>query len=378
MKRLDGPVRKQMQSTIDKIVAGDPGTMAQTHPLIGPMKGWMATKGSRGHRVIHRPNADGGIHIGYVGLHEYDKAIQRLTSRTAGHYDTPEGHVTLYRGLHFGPMDDAERKHMHTDPVGYLQHEQPHHRSLGIHWTQDMDSAYHFAMGQDPHGNNDEDYSHYEDEDGSVHPGGMILEAHVPKHHIVEHGTKEWQDYADSDAIFHPDHPEAETTVRDSSSLHVHRIHTISHDQAKNAWAPPTVESHDVSLHKQATKTAGASQGALPWGRFQQALSTFPTHPDYHHQDRAAGRCVQAADAFVDHAGVGSRVTLMHATDGLHMDANAWPKTEGAAAVHTVARVPTERGDQAVDWTARQFDAGASVPHVEPWDDFASRWESHT
>jgi len=87
MKRLDGPVRKQMQTTIDKIIAGDPTTMAQTHPLTGVLKGWNATKGSRGHRVIHQPNAEGGIHIGYVGLHEYDKAIQRLTSRTTDPYD---------------------------------------------------------------------------------------------------------------------------------------------------------------------------------------------------------------------------------------------------------------------------------------------------
>lgn len=80
MKKLDGPVRKQMQATVDKIVAQDPATMAQTHPLTGPLKGWNATKGSRGHRVVHQPNPEtGGIHIGYVGLHEYDKAIQRLT-----------------------------------------------------------------------------------------------------------------------------------------------------------------------------------------------------------------------------------------------------------------------------------------------------------
>lgn len=79
LKRLDGPVRKQLLGTIDSLQSGDPTTLAQTHPLTGPMKGWYATKASRGHRIIHRPGDGGGTHIGYVGLHEYDKAIQRLT-----------------------------------------------------------------------------------------------------------------------------------------------------------------------------------------------------------------------------------------------------------------------------------------------------------
>lgn len=72
-------MQKQILGTVDDIVAGDPTTMAQSHPLTGVLKGWTATKASRGHRIVHRPNDSGGIHIGYVGLHEYEKAIQRLT-----------------------------------------------------------------------------------------------------------------------------------------------------------------------------------------------------------------------------------------------------------------------------------------------------------
>lgn len=70
-----------MQATIDKIVAGDQATMAQTHPLTGPLKGWNATKASRGYRIVHQTLSTGDIHVGYVGLHDYDKAIQRLTSK---------------------------------------------------------------------------------------------------------------------------------------------------------------------------------------------------------------------------------------------------------------------------------------------------------
>ncbi len=68
-----------MLDALDGLAAGHPTTLAQTHPLTGPMKGWYATKVSRGHRIIHQPTDGGGIHIGYVGLHEYGKAIQRLT-----------------------------------------------------------------------------------------------------------------------------------------------------------------------------------------------------------------------------------------------------------------------------------------------------------
>lgn len=84
LKRLDRPVQKQMLTTIDGIRNADPLTMSQTHPLRGSMKGWYATKASRGHRVVHRPTEDGGIHILYCGLHEYGKAEQRLGAHESG------------------------------------------------------------------------------------------------------------------------------------------------------------------------------------------------------------------------------------------------------------------------------------------------------
>lgn len=79
MKSLDKPVQKQIKDTIDSLARGDANTMAQTHPLTGPLKGWSATKASRGHRIVHKPSEDGGLFIGGVNLHEYDDLIRRLT-----------------------------------------------------------------------------------------------------------------------------------------------------------------------------------------------------------------------------------------------------------------------------------------------------------
>lgn len=79
MKSLDKPVQKQVRAALEGLARGDESVMAQTHALVGPLKGWSATKVSRGHRIVHQPNEDGGIHIGGVNLHEYDDLIRRLT-----------------------------------------------------------------------------------------------------------------------------------------------------------------------------------------------------------------------------------------------------------------------------------------------------------
>lgn len=79
LKALDKPVQKQIKGVIEALARGDQGL--QTHALTQKLSGWYSTKASRGHRVVHRPTDDGGIHVGYIGLHDYDKAIRRLTSR---------------------------------------------------------------------------------------------------------------------------------------------------------------------------------------------------------------------------------------------------------------------------------------------------------
>jgi hypothetical protein len=154
LKRLDGPVRKQMLATIDKIAAGDQATLAQTHPLEGTMKGWSATKASRGHRVIHRPNADGGLHIGYVGLHEYGKAIQRLTAKTPrfqyrwvnhGEYTQARQDGHFQRGIN-ATADAPDDRYMAGDSM-LLRF--PHNE----HWQakdDGYDATYHRAVSRVP------------------------------------------------------------------------------------------------------------------------------------------------------------------------------------------------------------------------------------
>lgn len=73
--------QRMIRDAMDRLAAGDP--TLDTHPLTLKLKGWYATKASRGHRIVHQPDGNGGIYVGYVGLHDYDKAINRLTSSLA-------------------------------------------------------------------------------------------------------------------------------------------------------------------------------------------------------------------------------------------------------------------------------------------------------
>jgi GNAT superfamily N-acetyltransferase/mRNA-degrading endonuclease RelE of RelBE toxin-antitoxin system len=77
LRALDKPVQKQILGVVDSLAAGDPNL--QTHALTQKLSGWYSTKASRGHRIVHRSTDDGGIHVGYIGLHDYDRAIRRLT-----------------------------------------------------------------------------------------------------------------------------------------------------------------------------------------------------------------------------------------------------------------------------------------------------------
>lgn len=87
LKALDKPVQKQIMAVVDDL-ANDRDT--QTHALTMALKGWYATKASRGHRIVHRRTDEGGIHVGYIGLHEYDKAIRRLTNKQSVRQVPPE------------------------------------------------------------------------------------------------------------------------------------------------------------------------------------------------------------------------------------------------------------------------------------------------
>lgn len=78
MSRLHPQDQQMLRDTMDRLAQGDP--RLDTHALHLELQGWYSTKASRGHRIIHRPDGNGGIFVGYAGLHDYDKAINRLTS----------------------------------------------------------------------------------------------------------------------------------------------------------------------------------------------------------------------------------------------------------------------------------------------------------
>ncbi len=73
--KLDPPIQKRVKSVIDSMAAGEP---VQTHSLPGGLPGWYSTKAGDAYRIVHRNTDDGGLHIGYVGHHDYDKARRRL------------------------------------------------------------------------------------------------------------------------------------------------------------------------------------------------------------------------------------------------------------------------------------------------------------
>lgn len=77
LSKLHKQDQRLIAGTIEALSRGDQNL--QTHKLIGPLAGWYSTKASRGHRIIHRDSGDGGIYVGYVGLHEYGDAINRLS-----------------------------------------------------------------------------------------------------------------------------------------------------------------------------------------------------------------------------------------------------------------------------------------------------------
>ena len=118
---------------------------------------------------------------------------------------------TLWRGLHFGSVTLDEFEEIERDFLGFLRSQMDSHSRVGIHWTDDPGSAFHFALDRDPEGWAREMYP-FEDE-GAI-PVGVILEAEVGEEHIVDPQSKEWQDLSMMQAIFDSSHLEAEVTVR--------------------------------------------------------------------------------------------------------------------------------------------------------------------
>lgn len=135
---------------------------------------------------------------------------------------------TVYRGLGFGEGEHADVERMHADPVGYLHQQGRTYRRAGIHWTDHPGSAENFALDRDPEGWAHEGFGDDDDEPGHEH--GVILHGSVSSRHVVQPGTKEWENYAMGNAIFDRSHPESETTVRGGRKVRVSHVTAVSVD----------------------------------------------------------------------------------------------------------------------------------------------------
>jgi 2'-5' RNA ligase/mRNA-degrading endonuclease RelE of RelBE toxin-antitoxin system len=162
--KLDGDSRKRVASTINALQRGDEGL--QTHALTQPLKGWNSTKASRGHRVIHRDLDDGTLHIGYVGLHDYDKAINRLSGLTDFFRQ-----ASLPQEWYHGSGAAFDRFDLNKNKTVQGDEDAKHWNShLGAHFSSDHRVAQEFAQRQG---------------------GGHVYHAHLslqnPKHYDSEH-----------------------------------------------------------------------------------------------------------------------------------------------------------------------------------------------
>lgn len=94
------------------------------------------------------------------------------------------------------------------------------HESLGIHWTDDPQSAVNFALNRDMDGWPREGAEEYPE-------SGTVLEALVHKRNIVQRGTPEWDEYAEANNIHGDWSRENETTIRYRAPVHVVRVHRV-------------------------------------------------------------------------------------------------------------------------------------------------------
>lgn len=132
--------------------------------------------------------------------------------RTIASADAPDGdhHIELHRGLNLGLASAGDIEHLHRDPAGYLAKHHFNSQNAGIHWSANPYIAHNFAL------------AHEEDEDDETpYTHGVVLHARVAPHHVVPHGTDEWQRYADEHEIYGPNHSEDEHTIRSGAPLHI-------------------------------------------------------------------------------------------------------------------------------------------------------------
>lgn len=255
LSKIEPQDRKRIKGTIDSLAARDPNV--QTHALTLKLKGWHSTKSSRGHRIVHRTLDDGTLHVGYVGLHDYDTAIRRLT--------------TLQRGLSL-QLDPAKHAFVHDPkqplparahmllselrkPTSAIDGEDIHGGSggLGEFWTRSRNVADDASAAQD------------EQRTGRGATTHVTVHAHEPS---SEHYWHEMAGY--------PDHPgNYRVPLRPGAPLGVHGI----------TWSTPGGDEHHYDFSQPVDKVASTATSF-----FRQAEAV--EHLDLYHRTTP-----EAADA---------------------------------------------------------------------------------
>lgn len=123
----------------------------------------------------------------------------------------------LWRGLCMGYATHDEFALVRANPSAALRASMENYRQVGIHWSDDYNSALNFALDRDSEG-----WAHEagpeDPDDGVLY--GFVLSAQVGDEHRIDPNSQEGQDYAMSDAIL--DYGiEAEVTVRGDAPVHL-------------------------------------------------------------------------------------------------------------------------------------------------------------
>lgn len=137
LKALHANDQKQILARIEDLRVDDPIALSQTHPLYTRLRGWSVTKASRGHRIVHKPTEDGGIHIGWVGLHDYEVANRRLKGSILGGLvhiaqEWPTKHVSLDDLPITGEARDRGQHHDHPYPISGLDDPREYGEGFGF------------------------------------------------------------------------------------------------------------------------------------------------------------------------------------------------------------------------------------------------------
>lgn len=255
---------------------------------------WVETLGSE---IRARASEDGTIFRGSM------KSCSRTPSAMQHH----GSQVTLWRGLHYGRVSEADAASVMARADawvrGFIQ------SRVGIHWTDDPGSAWNFALDRDSEGWDRGGWDEDDDGDWTV---GVVLEAAVPSSAVLDPDSDEHRDYAMSDAIL-PYGIEREVTVRSDSPVTVTRATLVAVD-------PDGMEhTRDINLNLRVTAAAGDRTG-VP--ELDAVIEAFLDEPFMGTTTRirdltaaqAHGMCAEVALQFVEFA-QGRGIEQVYAVD---------------------------------------------------------------